>query len=88
MQHFTVLVSFAAVVLAQNATVTWLAGHNPGDYTPFFAGSIISACPGTTILAAACTSASGAVDQDTCGTDAPVRPPHVPPSATLKPPSY
>lgn len=66
----SLLFSFAA---AQSSAVTWI---EPGaSAAPFaYAGSIVDACPGTTVIALQCTSAgSDNALTDLCGSDAPVR---------------
>lgn len=64
------LVTFAT---AQNTAVTWLEpGPAAGAFS--YAGAVLDACPGTTIIALQCTAA-GADNaySDICGTDGPVR---------------
>lgn len=65
---------FATLTLAQNATVTWLAADDDPDFTPAYAGSIVSACPGTTVMAMACTSSAGSEAYAICGPQASVSP--------------
>ena len=64
------LLTFAT---AQSTEVTWL---EPGPAAGAFeyAGAVLDACPGTTIIALQCTSA-GAENaySDICGSDGPVR---------------
>ena len=58
---------------AQSTAVTWLEpGPAAGAFS--YAGAVLDACPGTTIIALQCTS--GGADNaysDICGTDGPVR---------------
>jgi hypothetical protein len=64
------LLTFAT---AQSTAVTWLEpGPAAGAFS--YAGAVLDACPGTTIIALQCTS--GGADNaysDICGTDGPVR---------------
>lgn len=66
----SLLLSFAT---AQSSAVTWIEpGASAGAFA--YAGEVLDACPGTTILALQCTSAgSDNVMPGLCGTDAPVR---------------
>ncbi|KAL1587581.1 hypothetical protein WHR41_03893 [Cladosporium halotolerans] len=64
----SLLFSFAA---AQSSAITWI---EPGvSAAPFaYAGSVVDACPGTTVIALQCTSAgSDNAFTDLCGSDAP-----------------
>jgi hypothetical protein len=65
------LVTFAT---AQNTAITWLEpGPAAGAFS--YAGAVLDACPGTTIIALQCTAAgSDNAYSDICGTDGPVRP--------------
>jgi hypothetical protein len=66
---FSLLLSFAT---AQSTQVTWIEpGPSAGAFT--YAGSVIDACPGTTVLALQCISGSGNAFTELCGTDAPVK---------------
>jgi hypothetical protein len=66
---FSLLLSFAT---AQSTQVTWIEpGPSAGAFT--YAGSVVDACPGTTVLALQCISGSGNSFTELCGTDAPVR---------------
>jgi hypothetical protein len=63
---FSLLLSFAT---AQSTQVTWIEpGPSAGAFT--YAGSVVDACPGTTVFALQCISGSRT---ELCGTDAPVR---------------
>ena len=64
------LVTFAT---AQNSAVTWLEpGPAGGAFS--YAGHVLDACPGTTIIALQCTAAGpDNAYTDICGTDGPVR---------------
>jgi hypothetical protein len=64
------LVTFAT---AQSTAVTWLEpGPAAGAFS--YAGAVLDACPGTTIIALQCTAAgSDNSYADICGTDGPVR---------------
>jgi hypothetical protein len=64
------LVTFAT---AQNTAITWLEpGPAAGAFS--YAGEVLDACPGTTIIALQCTAAgSDNAYSDICGTDGPVR---------------
>ena len=64
------LLTFAT---AQSTTVTWLEpGAGAGAFS--YAGAVLDACPGTTILALQCTAAgSDNAYSDICGSDGPVR---------------
>lgn len=64
---FSLLLSFAT---AQSTQVTWIEpGPSAGAFT--YAGSVVDACPGTTVLALQCISGSGNSFTELCGTDAP-----------------
>lgn len=64
---FSLLLSFAT---AQSTQVTWVEpGPSAGAFT--YAGSVVDACPGTTVLALQCISGSGNSFTELCGTDAP-----------------
>lgn len=66
----SLLLSFAT---AQSTAVTWLErGPSAGAFA--YAGEVLDACPGTTVLALQCTSAgSDNGFTELCGTDGPVR---------------
>lgn len=70
---FSLLFSYAA---AQSQTeITWLEPGPTAGGGFAYAGSIVDACPDTTVIALQCTSA--AMDNaftDLCGSDGPVRP--------------
>lgn len=64
---FSLLLSFAT---AQSTQVTWIEpGPSAGAFT--YAGSVVDACPGTTVLALQCISGSGNSFTELCGADAP-----------------
>lgn len=63
----------AAPALAQD--ITFLAPAPP-DFTPAYAGSVVSACAETTVLAIACTASQGFDADVTCDGTAPVSPSH------------
>jgi len=64
----SLLLSFAT---AQSTQVTWIEpGPSAGAFT--YAGSVVDACPGTTVLALQCISAgSSNAFTELCGTDGP-----------------
>jgi hypothetical protein len=66
----SLLLSFAT---AQSTAVSWFEpGPSAGSFA--YAGEVLDACPGTTVLALQCTSAgSDNAMTALCGTDAPVR---------------
>jgi hypothetical protein len=66
----SLLLSFAT---AQSTAVSWFEpGPSAGSFA--YAGEVLDACPGTTVLALQCTSAgSNNAMTALCGTDAPVR---------------
>lgn len=66
-----------ALASAQNGTLTFLLPGTSG-YTPAYAGSVITACPDSTVLAMVCTLSEGGLQGATCGTGAPVRSPIFP----------
>jgi predicted RNA methylase len=70
----TLSLSFlVTIATAQNSAVTWLEpGPAAGAFS--YAGAVLDACPGTTVIALQCTAA-GADNAytDICGTDGPVR---------------